>query len=444
MAGPPGLTQSEPSVNIPPAWTRSGAGVPTIRSVVLQIRDAVGEIRYRFRPVVHLRTGRVMALEVRACPAAGDLGHLRPVTGIAERLVQLDVRFAVEAVRRAAEYGTLLPLQLNLWADTACAEHDPLGPLVCALADAGYQPAQVTVRLVVSQEDPVPRDIARGLARLRAAGFGVAMDTAAHPMTTLLDAGADVLLLSARHTGGLPEAADSQAVLAGSVALAAHTGATLVADGCDTPEQVAALWEHGVDHVQGELLGPSRRRPHTQPVPAVVLDRLTRRGPTSEPPAGAGAPAGGGGAAAGPQRAVVGDLAHPAVTMPADTTGDAARAVFADRTELSSLVLVDEQLRPIVVLHRDRFMLAITGPFGHSLHARRPAAGLGEPPRTLGGDADLAEAIAMVADTPGHWMYDDIVIVDRDGCCRSVLRIGDLVRDLARRQEAFTALAHAR
>jgi hypothetical protein len=133
---------------------------------------------------------------------------------------------------------------------------------------------------------------------------------------------------------------------------------------------------------------------------------------------------------------LVADLTHPAATMPCDTTGETARAVFADRPELTGLVLVDEYQRPMLSLNRDRFMVAITGPFGHSLHARRSASGLGDPPRTLGLGASLTDAIEMVADTPSQRMYDDIVVVDHHGRCQGVLRIGDLVRDLAQRQSA--------
>lgn len=410
-----------------------------ILSVVLQIRDVVGDILYRFRPVVHLRTGRTMALEVRACPAAGDLDHLRPVTGIAERLIQLDVRFAVEAIRRAAEYDTLIPLHVNLWADTVCAEHNPLAPLVGTMHDIGADPSHAVIRLIVPQGEPVPPNFATGLARLRAAGFGVGLDAAGtYPMTTLIEAAPEALVLAARHCGGLHTVPAARAALAGAAALATQIGAMLIADGCDTTEQAVALREHGVDLVQGELLGPSRRRPSTQPVPAALLEQITSR-----PEAGA-ASAPGPGPAARPDRAdtvparnpLVADLAHPAATMPEDTPGETARAVFADRPELSSLILVDEAQRPVRALNRDRFMLAITGPFGHSLHARRPAAGLGDPPRTLDMRATVSDAIDMLADTPSRWMYDDILVLDDGGRCHGVLRVGDLVRDLAQRQAA--------
>jgi hypothetical protein len=108
--------------------------------------------------------------------------------------------------------------------------------------------------------------------------------------------------------------------------------------------------------------------------------------------------------------------------------------MFAARPELTGVVLVDDHQHPLLSLHRDRFMLAITGPFGHALHAKRPAAGLGDPPRTLGLQTRLSDVADVVADTPPRRMYDDIVVTDDYGRCQGVLRINDLVRDLAQRQ----------
>ncbi|HEY2723293.1 MAG TPA: EAL domain-containing protein [Pseudonocardiaceae bacterium] len=408
--------------------------------MVLQIRDLVGEARYRFRPVVHLRTGRAMALEVRACPAGGELDHLRSVTGIAERLVHMDVTFAAQAARRAADYESVLPLHLFLWAATACAPRDPLGPLLDAVADIGRTPGQVVVRLVVPDGEPAPADLGTGLARLRAAGFGVGLDAAGtYPMETLIEARPEVLLLAAKHTAGLPATPDARAALAGCAELAGRTGSTLIADGCDTAEQAEALRSRGAYLVQGELLGPAHRRPLTQPIPAVILDRLTTPegtgpGAPSTRPAPAAAAA-----AEATGRIMAVELAHPAATMLSDTTAEAACALFADRPELTGAVVVDGKHRPLACLNRDRFMLAITGPFGYALHARRPAVELGEPPRTLGPKASLAEAIELVAETPVQRMSDDIVLLDYIGRCQGVLRIGDLVRDLAHRQATFPA-----
>lgn len=410
--------------------------------MVLQIRDAVGEVRHVFRPVVHLRTGGVVAVEARARPAAGELDQLRPVTGLAERLIRLDVLFAAAALRHASEHQRTLPLHLRLWAGTVCADQDALAPLRAALGESGRDSSEVVVRLVVPPGEAAPTRLGIGLARLRAAGLGVGLDAAdTYPQATLIDAHPEVLILAARHTRGLPAAA---AALAGSAALAAETGAVLIADGVDQGDQAAAVLAHGVHLAQGNLVGAWHRRPTTQSIPAALLDELTS--PESISPSGERQPAHAGADDAGPLPVTLAELTHPPVTVPQDATGEAVRAAFADRPELTGLVLVDSDHHPLLTLNRDRFMLAVTGPFGHSLYANRPAAQLGDPPRTLSRDATLSQAMELVADSPAHRMYDDIVVIDTHHRCHGVLRVGDMVRDLARRHSTQPGPAgqHAR
>lgn len=83
--------------------------------------------------------------------------------------------------------------------------------------------------------------------------------------------------------------------------MAAQSGATLIADGCDTAEQAATLRDHGVYQVQGHLLG----RAHRCPVPAAVLERRTT--PATESAITETAP-GSGTVSPG----VAADLVHPA------------------------------------------------------------------------------------------------------------------------------------
>lgn len=399
--------------------------------VGFEVRDVLAEAVYRFRPVVHLRTGGVTAIQVLA-GAATDGEHPRPQTAIPERAVRMDVGFAAEALRRAHRHGVLQPLHLTLWAETLCVEQDPLAPLLDTIAELGREPRQVVIRPLVLPGRPAPADLDAGLRRLRVAGLRLGLDAAGtHPLMAVIDARPEVLHLAAQHAGGLPDSSRARSALAGASTLAAQSGATLVADGCERPEQAAALRAQGVYQVQGRLLGPTRDVPRTQPIPAAVLERRIA-GPLPEQTR----------RATGGTAGVVADLAHPASTLPLDATGETARAVFAQQSGLTGLVLVDEGRHPLLALNRDRFMLAITGPFGHALHARRPAAGLAERPRTLHLQASLTEAVDLVADSPAAHIHDDIVLTDHDGRCQGVLRVQDLVRDLAQRQDRPPALAH--
>jgi hypothetical protein len=121
--------------------------------------------------------------------------------------------------------------------------------------------------------------------------------------------------------------------------------------------------------------------------------------------------------------------------LPLNATGETARALFAHQPELTGLVLVDDEGHPLLLLDRDRFMLAISAAFGHALYARRPAAGLADRPRTLDLQTSVIDAVDRVAATSPQHIYDDIVLIDHQGRCQGVLRVRDLVRDLAHRQD---------
>lgn len=86
---------------------------------------------------------------------------------------------------------------------------------------------------------------------------------------------------------------------------------------------------------------------------------------------------------------------------------------------------------PVRSVHRSRFLLSMSGRYGHALYADRPAATLGDPPRTVGVDATAWEVLDAVADGDRDRTSDDVAVVDHDARCVGVVRLADLVRALA-------------
>ena len=70
---------------------------------------------------------------------------------------------------------------------------------------------------------------------------------------------------------------------------------------------------------------------------------------------------------------------------------------------------------PVRSVHRSRFLLSMSGRYGHALYADRPAARLGDPPRTVGVDATAWEVLDVVADGDRDRTSDDVAVVDRPG-----------------------------
>lgn len=107
------------------------------------------------------------------------------------------------------------------------------------------------------------------------------------------------------------------------------------------------------------------------------------------------------------------------------------RALLTGSPDVSGVVLVDETGVPVRSVHRSRFLLSMSGRYGHALYADRPAAKLGDPPRTVGVDATAWEVLDVVADGDRDRTSDDVAVVDRYGRCVGVVRLADLVRALA-------------
>ena len=77
--------------------------------------------RFAFQPLVSLHTGGIVAMEMLARPAHDDVRSLLRSAAHAGQLEQLDVTLAVAATRCSSEHETLLPLHLNLMAETVVA-----------------------------------------------------------------------------------------------------------------------------------------------------------------------------------------------------------------------------------------------------------------------------------------------------------------------------------
>ena len=105
--------------------------------------------------------------------------------------------------------------------------------------------------------------------------------------------------------------------------------------------------------------------------------------------------------------------------------------MLADHPEVNGVVLVDSRNRPQWTIDRNRFLLAVTGPYGHALHAHRPASRLADEPRVVTTATTAMEALSLITSSDQSRMYDDAVVVDETGRCLGAVRAGDLIRGMA-------------
>ncbi|MGH3432030.1 MAG: EAL domain-containing protein, partial [Thermocrispum sp.] len=256
-------------------------------------------------------------------------------------------------------------------------------------------------------------------ARLRTAGFGVGLDglgVGDLPLAMLAAAPVDLLKVDRSVLSRLPAERPSTAIVEGLLHIASSADARLVATGIEHEDELAAARDLGIRFVQGNLFATAQQQLSLQSVlsPAATPPSQHDAGPLST--------------LAVP---TVYDFIRPAATLPATVTCDEARQAFAADDEPTTMVGIDAAGRPRWTVDRSRFLLEISGRYGHALHATKPAERFADLPHTISGHAGALELLDMVADGEADRMYDDIVVVDRDGGCLGVVRVAEVVRGVA-------------
>ncbi|WP_344863278.1 EAL domain-containing protein [Planomonospora alba] len=349
-------------------------------------------------PIVDLDTGGVIALQT----FGDDLGEGGSGHG--------DVVALARTVLAVSRKAPALPLVLSLPTRAVVGGSAVLAPLHEALRVCGRRPREIILVLRGGFAETDRRPLLAGLEGLRAIGYLIAvgdLGTAHLPLDLLADAAPYLVVLSA---GLVANAARDprRAALAGSLAaLARNAGAHVLAPGVEDDAQLAAVRRWGVRLAYGPLLvpGPSGRvqvpLPVAEPEPAKLL--------------------------LGPR---VQEFLLPAVTLPEEATAEEAVGTFSGEPSISSVILVDEYQRPKASLDRSRFLLAIASRYGHALHGKKPAARLADPVRSVPRTTPAIAAM-QVAGRDAERVYDDLVVTDEVGRCMGIVRVADLIRQVA-------------
>ncbi|MGW8635125.1 EAL domain-containing protein [Streptomyces sp. NPDC055793] len=363
------------------------------------MRSWTDPLRFAFQPVVNLMTGGVAALEILARPESGD------ILAEARRDPELDGRLAVSALRTAVRKETLLPLHVNVFAGTL-ADLGGLQPLHDAVREAGRMPWEVTLD-VCPPYTHVPRQaLLEALTVLRAQGFRICADGVGDgdaPLRLLTDLAPELVKLDASLLAR-PAGVRAMRVLCDEM------GALLSVEGVETERQYAVARAAGAQWAQGELFAPPARLP--------AADVYVPSGPPGVVPAPRSGPS-------------VRQFVRPAALLPVTASAGQVRALLTGSPDVSGVLLVDRDGVPVRSVHRSRFLLSMSARYGHALYADRPAAKLGDAPRTVGVDATAWEVLDVVAVGGRGRTSDDVAVVDAYGRCVGVVRLADLVRALA-------------
>lgn len=247
-----------------------------------------GQLICLYQPIVSLQTGRVSGVEALVRwdhPTRGRLGPdafipLAEDTGIVIALGRSVLRQACQQLRTWQDElpdDASLTLSVNL--SVRQLDH---GNIVAdvreAIEESGIDASTLTLEITETSLMHDTEVTRHRLAQLRELGVSLAVDdfgTGYSSLQYVQRFPIDVLKIDRTFVSGLGSSAGDNAVVQSMIELAQRLGVHAVAEGIETPEQLALLRSLGADLGQGFLF--------SEPVPAADIDALVLTQPADQP-----------------------------------------------------------------------------------------------------------------------------------------------------------------
>ena len=163
---------------------------------------------------------------------------------------------ACELLSRWKADNYLLPISVNISRidlySTRLCEH-----LLALVNKYGVEPSMLRLEITESAYCKDPEELVAAINRLRSMGFVILMDdfgSGYSSLNVLMDMPVDMLKLDMRFLSRLSTNPRAASILTSVVCMAKWLKMPIVAEGVETPEQLAFLRSIGCDHVQGYLL----------------------------------------------------------------------------------------------------------------------------------------------------------------------------------------------
>ena len=252
-----------------------------------------GELRLFYQPVMDLATGRVVEAEALVRWQHPNLGLVGPSefidaaedTGLIIPIGEWVLKTACRQAATWSRAGEPIDLAVNVSA-RQLADDDFLSVVVQAVdpVDPNHAPPigiilEITERVLIRD----PESVEERLSDLKALGLKLSMDdfgTGYSSLSNLRRYPFDSLKIDRRFVSGLLDREDDGTIVRAIIALAHGLGKTVVAEGVETAEQLAALRALGCDMAQGFYVGepqPATASPDDLLLPEHrVRPRLTR------------------------------------------------------------------------------------------------------------------------------------------------------------------------
>jgi diguanylate cyclase (GGDEF)-like protein len=225
------------------------------------------EISVAFQPIVRASDGRIVSYEALARWSNADLGSVPPSTfiAVAERsdIIQRLTRIVLsKALAAARDWPSDISLKINLSMRDLSSPEQVLR-LVSIIRQSDVEPKRVAFEITESALSDDLGAVRSALNVFRAMGLTVAIDDFGSGYSNLRyihRLQPDIIKIDRSFVERLGEEASASSIVKTIVELCHNIGARALAEGAETPEQVALLQGLGCDEIQGYFFG----RPVTQ------------------------------------------------------------------------------------------------------------------------------------------------------------------------------------
>jgi diguanylate cyclase (GGDEF)-like protein/PAS domain S-box-containing protein len=225
----------------------------------------LGELRVFYQPILNLETARISGFEALVRwehPERGLVGpdQFIPLAEETGLVVPIGSWVLEQACRQAAQWhadGAPVSISVNL-SPRQLAEPTLPATIAAVLDRSGVDPTRVWLEITESTLMRDAESAVSMLHALRSLGVRLAVDdfgTGYSSMTYLKRFPVDSLKVDRSFVDGLGREPEATAICTAVVSLAHALGMGAVAEGVETPEQLAALRALGCEHAQGYLFG---------------------------------------------------------------------------------------------------------------------------------------------------------------------------------------------
>ncbi|WP_026431298.1 putative bifunctional diguanylate cyclase/phosphodiesterase [Paracidovorax oryzae] len=238
---------------------------------------AQGHLQLHYQPQVDIASGRIVGAEALVRwidPVEGTIAPDRfiPVAERTGMIGPLGEWVMQEACRQAQGWREAGLPEVTMAVNVSPRQFhltDLAGCAALALADSGLPSTLLELELTEGALAERPEEARQVLLRLRGLGLRLAIDdfgTGYSSLAHLKRFPIDVLKIDKGFIRDLPQSADDMAICAAIIAMGHSLGLAVLAEGVETPEQLAFLRSRGCDRYQGYLC--------RRPVPAAEFAAL--------------------------------------------------------------------------------------------------------------------------------------------------------------------------